>query len=122
LRYTRHRMCLLDGRVSDDRYRLFASTFKPVRWTYTGAKALTSGYGIGALLTFWGQGPGVHVGQGGASPVAARYPSIRVGLYCMPLRRFFTIRVRSAMPPGARLAMLRFRLDQMFSVGFSSGA
>ena len=41
MRYTRHRMCLLDGRVSDDRYRLFASTFKPVSWTYTGAKALT---------------------------------------------------------------------------------
>jgi hypothetical protein len=42
-------MCLLDGRVNDDRYRLFSSTFKPVRWTYTDAKALTSGYGIGAL-------------------------------------------------------------------------
>jgi hypothetical protein len=49
MRYTRHRIGLLDGRVNDDRYRLFASTFMPVRRTYAGAKALTSGYGIGAL-------------------------------------------------------------------------
>jgi hypothetical protein len=41
-----------------------------------------------------------------------------VGLYCIPLSRFFVILSRSVMLPGARFSMLRFMLDQMFSVGF----
>ena len=68
------------------------------------------------LLTFRCQS------HGGARPVAVRKPLARAGRYCMRLRRFLVMRVRSLMLPAATLARPRLRLDHRFSVGFNSGA
>ena len=44
------------------------------------------------------------------------------GRYCILLSRLRVMRVRSSIVLAARLAMPRFMLNQMFSVGFNSGA